>query len=279
MPAGASRPAATRWRCSARPAAARACWRWTRTMRSCSPRARRAVRRTTGSSSSAVHIADILHEVGVPYCKGGVMAKNPQWRGSLATWRERIARLDRAARSPQDLCCRSTSSSTCGRCTATAACARRSGAKAFDAARGKVSFAKLLAEAAGGVAKRARLVRPVQDQPGPDRSQKRRAVRHRHHGARARGPPPCGGALDPGATCRHQGARHRRRKRSRRADRGARNLPRLFCWRSRSHDIEHGTPPSNAVAVKRLSSRDRDRLRSALETVEHVDDVMRGLLF
>ncbi len=38
-----------------------------------------------------VHIADILHEVGVPYCKGGVMAKSPQWRGSLATWRERIA--------------------------------------------------------------------------------------------------------------------------------------------------------------------------------------------
>jgi DNA polymerase-3 subunit epsilon/CBS domain-containing protein len=34
-----------------------------------------------------IHIADILHEVGVPYCKGGVMAKNPQWRGSLATWR------------------------------------------------------------------------------------------------------------------------------------------------------------------------------------------------
>ena len=45
------------------------------------------------------------------------------------------------------------------------------------------------------------------------------------------------------------------------------------------HDIEHGRPPSNAVAVKRLSSRDRDRLRSALETVEHADDVMRGLLF
>ena len=38
----------------------------------------------------AAAIADILDEVGVPYCKGGVMAKNPQWRGSLATWRGRI---------------------------------------------------------------------------------------------------------------------------------------------------------------------------------------------
>src|SRR5712691_7698896 len=32
----------------------------------------------------ATRIADILHDVGVPYCKGGVMARNPQWRGSLA---------------------------------------------------------------------------------------------------------------------------------------------------------------------------------------------------
>ena len=36
------------------------------------------------------HAADILHEAGVPYCKGGVMAKNPPWRGSVATWRNRI---------------------------------------------------------------------------------------------------------------------------------------------------------------------------------------------
>ena len=36
------------------------------------------------------HLADILHEVGVPYCKGGVMAKNPAWRGSLATRRARV---------------------------------------------------------------------------------------------------------------------------------------------------------------------------------------------
>jgi DNA polymerase-3 subunit epsilon/CBS domain-containing protein len=36
------------------------------------------------------HIADILHEVGVPYCKGGVMAKNAPWRGSARLWRERV---------------------------------------------------------------------------------------------------------------------------------------------------------------------------------------------
>ena len=31
-------------------------------------------------------IDDILNEAGVSYCKGGVMARNPLWRGSVATW-------------------------------------------------------------------------------------------------------------------------------------------------------------------------------------------------
>ena len=49
------------------------------------------------------HVADILHEVGVPYCKGGVMAKNAPWRGSLATWRKRDRPTGSRAPSPQDL--------------------------------------------------------------------------------------------------------------------------------------------------------------------------------
>lgn len=31
-----------------------------------------------------------LDEAGIPLCKGGVMAKNPQWRGSLGLWKDRI---------------------------------------------------------------------------------------------------------------------------------------------------------------------------------------------
>jgi DNA polymerase-3 subunit epsilon/CBS domain-containing protein len=48
------------------------------------------------------HIADILHEVGLPYCKGGVMAKNAPWRGSAKTWRDRIAGWIRRSK-PEDL--------------------------------------------------------------------------------------------------------------------------------------------------------------------------------
>jgi len=44
-------------------------------------------------------------------------------------------------------------------------------------------------------------------------------------------------------------------------------------------DIAHGTPPSNAVSVKRLSARDRDRLQVALRAVTAIDALTRDLLF
>lgn len=37
------------------------------------------------------HLADFLDAAGVVYCKGGVMAKNPAFRGSIEDWRGRIA--------------------------------------------------------------------------------------------------------------------------------------------------------------------------------------------
>ena len=48
------------------------------------------------------HIADILDEVGVPYCKGGVMAREPAWRKSLDDWKATIEHwVER--QSPEDL--------------------------------------------------------------------------------------------------------------------------------------------------------------------------------
>ena len=35
-------------------------------------------------------VADTLDQMGVPYCRGGVMAREPAWRGSVGTWRRRI---------------------------------------------------------------------------------------------------------------------------------------------------------------------------------------------
>ncbi|MEM7461493.1 MAG: DUF294 nucleotidyltransferase-like domain-containing protein [Pseudomonadota bacterium] len=47
-------------------------------------------------------IADILDQSGIPYCKGGVMAKNDIWRGSTSVWKERIDGWV-AKSSPRDL--------------------------------------------------------------------------------------------------------------------------------------------------------------------------------
>jgi CBS domain-containing protein len=44
-------------------------------------------------------------------------------------------------------------------------------------------------------------------------------------------------------------------------------------------DIAQGRPASNAVVVKALSARDRERLKAALQTVAPVEDLSRELLF
>jgi CBS domain-containing protein len=44
-------------------------------------------------------------------------------------------------------------------------------------------------------------------------------------------------------------------------------------------DIARGRPPSNAVAVKRLSASEREHLRAAFEAVGTLDEVTRDLLF
>ncbi|MEX2372938.1 MAG: DUF294 nucleotidyltransferase-like domain-containing protein, partial [Dehalococcoidia bacterium] len=47
-------------------------------------------------------MAALLDRAGIPLCKGGVMAKNPQWRGSLSTWTARLDGWVRGSR-PEDL--------------------------------------------------------------------------------------------------------------------------------------------------------------------------------
>ncbi len=49
-----------------------------------------------------VEIAAILDAAGVPFCKGGVMARNAQWRMSVGRWKDTIAGWVRRQR-PQDL--------------------------------------------------------------------------------------------------------------------------------------------------------------------------------
>jgi DNA polymerase-3 subunit epsilon/CBS domain-containing protein len=44
-------------------------------------------------------------------------------------------------------------------------------------------------------------------------------------------------------------------------------------------DIDIGLPPSNKVSVRDLSSHDRSRLKEALSSVRHLDQLTQDLLF
>jgi CBS domain-containing protein len=223
-----------------------------------------------------IHIADILHEIGVPYCKGGVMAKNPQWRGSVATWHRRIEGWMAASR-PQDLLAvdiffdlRPVHGDG------------RLGVglwrDAFDAARGRNDFAKLLAEAAGRVESGLGLFGQIKTSNGRIDLKKTglfgivraaRTLAIRHHvverstpdrlaGIKARG---IGAAADLDALAQAQET----------------FLNLLIA--QQIDDVEHGRPATNAVAVKSLSPQDRNRLHAALASVRHIDDMTRDLLF
>jgi len=221
-------------------------------------------------------IADILHEVGVPYCDGGVMAKNEQWRGSMATWRARIAgwitRPD-----PSDLISVDVFFDLAG-VYGDAALASQLWHAAFDAAAGNASFAKLLADAADGV-------RPGLTFWGGFSTENGRIDLKR------------AGLFGIVTTARVLAICHHLLERSTPArleaigglDRGGRTdldaLARaqaLFLdliLMQQLADMRGGMPPSNKVAIKRLSRDQRTRLREALHAVAHLDTLTHDLLF
>ena len=221
------------------------------------------------------HVADILHEVGVPYCKGGVMAKNAPWRGSVATWRNRIDHWIMRS-SPGDLLfvdiffdLRAVHGDG-----SLAVAVRQA---AFDAAEGQVAFAKLLVEDIstpaslkffGGIRtvggridlKTAGLFGLVAAA---------RAIAIRHH------------VMDRSTSARLAGIKALVHVSQSDLDAlgEAHGVFLDLIVSQQVEDIAHGTPPSNAVSLKRLSARDRDRLRVALEAVAAIDDLTRDLLF
>jgi CBS domain-containing protein len=221
------------------------------------------------------HIADILHQVGVPYCKGGVMAKNAPWRGSVATWQQRIDKWIMRSRPADLLSVDIFFDLRAVHGDGSLAVSMRQAA--FAAAKGQVAFAKLLVEdisipaslkflggfrtVAGRIdlkaaglfglvaAARALAIRyHVMERSTPARLAAVKALVEVS-------------ADDLDALAEAQGV----------------FLDLIVS--QQIEDIAHGIPPSNAVAVKRLSARDRDRLRGALQAVMIIDDLIRDLLF
>ena len=273
---GRRRPALMRLRCSAPPGAAKACSRWIRTMRWSSRKASRAAPQDRWFAALGAHVADILHEVGVPYCKGGVMAKNPQWRGSVATWRERVDDWIGRSRPAGSAVGRHflRPARRARRCRAGG---RSSGATAFDAAKGKPGFAKLLADAAGRSSRVSRF--SAASRPSKGRIDLKRA-----------------GLFGIVTTARVLAIRHHIVERATPArlaglatlDKGTTDLEALssahavfvdLILAQQIADIDAGHPPSNRVEVKRLSRAERARLKDALRATAHLDALTRDLLF
>lgn len=220
-------------------------------------------------------IADILHEVGVPYCDGGVMARNEQWRGSVATWRARVA--DWIARSkPDDLISIDIFFDLVG-VYGDAALADTLWRGGFEAARGNVGFAKLLAEAAGEVP-------PGLTMMGGFRSENGRIDLKRL------------GLFGIVSAARVLAVRYCLLERSTPArlaaaaalGRGQHDLEALahaqalfldLILDQQLADVQAGSPPSNKVAVKRLTREQREALHQALRTVRNLDQLTRDLLF
>jgi DNA polymerase-3 subunit epsilon/CBS domain-containing protein len=220
-------------------------------------------------------VADILHEVGVPYCDGGVMGKNEQWRGSMATWRARIAGWI-ARSNPADLMSVDIFFDMVGvhGDTRLASDLWREG---FDAAQGNAGFAKLLADAAGEVAISLTIWGGIRTENG--RIDLKRAglfgivtaarvlairyhVLERSTPARLAAVAALGrGGKDIDALTRAQG-----------------DFLDLILMQQLA-DIAGGLPPGNKVSVKRLSREQRTRLHDALNAVRNLDTLTRDLLF
>jgi DNA polymerase-3 subunit epsilon/CBS domain-containing protein len=224
----------------------------------------------------AGHAADILHQVGVPYCKGGVMAKNPQWRGSVSGWRRRIGQwIDRSK--PADLLSVDIFFDMRG-VHGDVSLADQVWREAFEAAKGQIAFAKLLLESAGAAETGLTFLGGFRTEKGRIDLKKAglfglvtaaRALAICHH-VRERSTPSrlrgvqalgVGASRDLDALVEAQGV----------------FLDLLLS--QQVADIGQGIPPTNAVEVKRLSGHDRDRLRSTLKALRHLDEIARELLF
>jgi CBS domain-containing protein len=221
-------------------------------------------------------VADILNEVGVPYCRGGVMAKNPQWRGSLATWRERVANWIGQSH-PEGL----LSVDIFFDMRAVHGDARLANGlwrESFELAAGQTAFAKLLAEAAGTTEPGLNLFGGFRTRQGRIDLKRAglfgivtlaRVLAIRHDVVERATPARLIGlkALGLGAE---------------------RDLDQLVAAQrvfldlilaQQIEDVHGGLNASNAVLVKRLTREARDRLHTALASVRHLDGLIRDLLF
>lgn len=227
--------------------------------------------------SLAARMTTILDEVGVPLCKGGVMASNALFRGSLATWRERVGTwLTRA--SPEDLLAVDILfdfRAVHGQRALAAALFTQAWAAA---GRRETGFLKQLAENAGETVSMVGFLGRIRiDQDG--RIDLKRAVLK-------------GLVTAARVLALHQGvATHATADRlaglisfgtMSRVDLGALDHDHELVLRlildQQLEDIKAGAPPDNRVLLHRIAKKDRDALKDALNRQTQLADMLRSAL-
>jgi CBS domain-containing protein len=221
------------------------------------------------------HVADILDAAGIPYCKGGVMASNTEWRGSLSTWKERVADWVRRQR-PKDLL-NVDIFFDLKAVYGDAALARELWHFAYDRGSQGTAFAKLLAELAEfsppiGLFGRLRTENGRLDLKMSGLFPivaSARVLSIRHH------------VLERDTPARLQGVRALGRG-------GDTDLDRLLeihglfvdlMLDQQLADIARGIAPSGKIETSRLSRRRVAELKSALKDLGPMDQLVRDLLF
>lgn len=202
------------------------------------------------------------------------MAKNPEWRGDVGTWKERVnAWVDRS--DPHDLLNIDIFFDLRG-VHGDVSMADRQWRYAFEVAKGRPAFAKLLAEL-------------TQPGPSPVGWFGRLKTERGRIDLKKTGLFGIVGAARALAICHHLVERSTAARLDRlRAIAKSDDVDALeqahalfvdFILDQQLEDIQNGIRPSNSVAVARLSWRDRRRLKDALESIAHLDQMVRDLLF
>ena len=221
-------------------------------------------------------IAAALDRAGIPLCKGGVMAKNAAWRGSLDTWRGRVS--DWVHRSRQEDLLNVDIFYDMRSVHGDHALAATLQAYAFDAAHGQITFAKALGERAAGPASPFTLFGGFQLEEGRIDLKRyaifpvvafaralaiRHEVRARSTRERLAGLSALG--LGSEADFTRLTVAHARALR--------------FMLRQQSRDLLAGIPVSNLVETGKLTREEQAELRTALKAIQIVPDLVRDLMF
>lgn len=221
-------------------------------------------------------VADTLDVAGIPYCRGGVMARNAEWRGSFETWTGRVADWVRRSR-PEDLLNVDIFYDMV-RVHGDATLAHRLTDYAWDAAKAFPPFAKLLGAHIGRVESPFGLFGGLKTADG-------RLDLKLH------------GLFPIVATARTLALRHGVRARSTRERLeglialdigGDRDMEALIAGHGllirlllaqQSRDLECGVRVSNRVELAELKREEREELKDVLGRIRSAPELVRDLMF